>query len=69
MLIFGLSLVLMLGSYYSYIPMFVSVTLLIFRTALGDRMLKDELNGYVQYSLQTRYRLVPRIWQALHLLD
>lgn len=62
MLIFGLSSVLMLGSYYSYIPMFASVTLLIIRTVLEDRMLKDELDGYVEYSLQTRYRLVPMVW-------
>jgi protein-S-isoprenylcysteine O-methyltransferase Ste14 len=36
--------------------------LLILRTALEDRTLKVELNGYVEYARRVRYHLVPGIW-------
>ena len=32
------------------------------RTYLEDKMLKDELAGYLEYSQKTRYRLIPFIW-------
>ena len=32
------------------------------RTYLEDKMLKDELVGYLKYSQKTRYRLIPLIW-------
>jgi protein-S-isoprenylcysteine O-methyltransferase Ste14 len=40
---------------------FISVMLII-RTALEDRVLKDELAGYIAYADDTRYRLLPGIW-------
>jgi protein-S-isoprenylcysteine O-methyltransferase Ste14 len=36
--------------------------LLIIRTALEDRTLQAELNGYAEYARQVRYRLLPGIW-------
>lgn len=36
--------------------------LFIIRTSLEDMTLKKELKGYLDYSQQVRYRLIPYIW-------
>jgi len=36
--------------------------LYIFRTALEDRMLQEELPGYREYAQKVLYRLIPGIW-------
>jgi len=36
--------------------------LLIVRTALEDRTLQTELDGYTEYTEQVHYRLLPGIW-------
>ena len=51
-----------LGSRFGLIPAALMVALLIIRTALEDRTLQAELQGYVDYAKQTRYRLFPGIW-------
>jgi protein-S-isoprenylcysteine O-methyltransferase Ste14 len=38
------------------------VVALVIRTCLEDRMLVDELGGYVGYAIKTPYRLVPGVW-------
>ena len=38
----------------------VAVTVL--RTALEDRTLRQELDGYVAYAERVRYRLIPGVW-------
>jgi protein-S-isoprenylcysteine O-methyltransferase Ste14 len=50
------------GSLWSIIPVFFSISLLFTRTYLEDKTLKNELNGYLEYSQKTCYRLVPFIW-------
>ena len=51
-----------LGSRYALIlSVFLSV-LLVVRTHLEDRTLHEELEGYVEYATQTRYRLIPGVW-------
>jgi len=62
MLVSGFSLVLMLGSLYALIPLGVSMILLVTRTALEDRTLQLELEGYREYTEKTRYRLIPLVW-------
>jgi protein-S-isoprenylcysteine O-methyltransferase Ste14 len=52
----------MLGSWWALIAVGVQVMLLVIRTALEDQMLQEELPGYAEYVMQTRYRLVPGIW-------
>ena len=53
---------LLLDSFWIFIPVFlVSITLII-RTALEDRFLKENLDGYMEYSQRVRYRLIPWIW-------
>jgi protein-S-isoprenylcysteine O-methyltransferase Ste14 len=53
---------LLFGSLWSIIPIGFSLILLITRTALEDKTLKDELKGYSEYSEKTRYRIIPFIW-------
>jgi protein-S-isoprenylcysteine O-methyltransferase Ste14 len=53
---------LMLGALWSYIPVLLTVAVLVVRTALEDRTLLDELAGYEEYARRTRYRLLPGIW-------
>jgi protein-S-isoprenylcysteine O-methyltransferase Ste14 len=52
----------MLGSLFSFIPVFINIFLLIIRAYYEDRTLKIELNGYDEYSKVTKYRLFPYIW-------
>jgi protein-S-isoprenylcysteine O-methyltransferase Ste14 len=51
-----------LGSWWACIPMGVLVVNLFIRTALEDRTLQKELDGYKDYSGRVKYRLIPGIW-------
>ena len=53
---------LMFGSVWSFIPAGLIIILFIWRTALEDRTLQKELDGYMQYTQKTRYRLMPLLW-------
>ncbi len=56
----GLSLIFPYGSVW--ICMGATAVLVVIRTALEDRMLRNGLDGYLEYTRQTRYRLIPFIW-------
>ncbi len=58
----SLAVPLMLGSLWALIPGGLAVLLMIVRTALEDRTLQDELDGYRDYTKQVRYRLLPGVW-------
>lgn len=51
-----------LGSWWALLPSIVIGFLFVLRTAKEDRMLRDELPGYVEYTRRVRYRLAPGIW-------
>jgi len=53
---------LLLGSWWAYIPVVLSIVTYVMRTALEDRTLRDELPGYEEYTHRTRFRLLPPIW-------
>lgn len=53
---------LLFGSLWSIIPVAVLIVLLVVRTALEDRTLMNELEGYPGYTKKTRFRLIPYIW-------
>jgi len=53
---------LILGSLYALVPFFLYFALMITRTYLEDRTLRDELVGYREYADRVRYRLIPGIW-------
>ena len=57
-----ISIPLLLGSLWSLIPGGVMIVLIIIRTALEDRMLLAELEGYRSYADKVQYRLLPGLW-------
>ena len=59
---FELATPIMLGSLWALIAGVVAALLLVVRTALEDRTLHKELEGYAEYTQQTRYRLLPGVW-------
>ncbi len=62
LLISYLSIPLMLGSGWAYLPVFFLIVTLIVRTTLEDRTLRNELEGYREYSRRVRNRLIPGVW-------
>lgn len=59
---FELATPIMLGSLWALIPGVVAAALMVVRTALEDRMLREELPGYTEFAQRTRYRLLPGVW-------
>jgi len=53
---------LVLNAVWAYIPIGISITATVIRTALEDRTLHEELPGYQAYAKKTRYKLLPGIW-------
>ena len=51
-----------LGSWLALIPTFAFSVVIVRRTALEDRYLRQALPGYVGYTETVRYRLLPGIW-------
>jgi protein-S-isoprenylcysteine O-methyltransferase Ste14 len=52
----------MLGSLWALIPGGLSALLMVVRTALEDKLLLNELDGYKEYAARVGYRLLPGIW-------
>ncbi len=59
---FYLSTPLVLGSLFALIPAILAVSLIIVRTALEDKTLHEELEGYIDYAKQVRHCLIPGVW-------
>lgn len=53
---------LLFGSWWAFIPALLTIIAFVVRTALEDKTLQKELDGYVEYARQVRSRLVPGIW-------
>jgi protein-S-isoprenylcysteine O-methyltransferase Ste14 len=53
---------LLLGSLWALIPASLAVCQLIIRTAMEDKTLQEELEGYHNYADRVRYRLLPGVW-------
>jgi len=52
----------MLGSWWALIPGGLDAILFVVRTALEDKTLQAELDGYKDYAARVRYRLLPGMW-------
>jgi protein-S-isoprenylcysteine O-methyltransferase Ste14 len=50
------------GSWWSFVPVGLLLLIILIRTVFEDRLLRDKLAGYEEYTNQTRYRLLPGIW-------
>jgi protein-S-isoprenylcysteine O-methyltransferase Ste14 len=53
---------LFLNSLWALIPAAVIIMLFTLRTYLEDNTLQRELDGYLEYTKQVKYRLVPYVW-------
>jgi protein-S-isoprenylcysteine O-methyltransferase Ste14 len=62
MIVCGVAVPLMLGSLWALILAVVGVGVAVLRTALEDRTLQNELEGYREYASRVRYRLIPGVW-------
>ena len=62
MISYALATPFLLGSPWALIPGGVTVSLIIVRTAVEDRTLLAELDGYQDYAARVRYRLLPGVW-------
>jgi protein-S-isoprenylcysteine O-methyltransferase Ste14 len=51
-----------LGSLWGLAVSAVAVALFVTRTALEDRTLQEELEGYADYAKRVKYRLLPGVW-------
>lgn len=52
----------LLDSWWALIPVLLIFLVIIVRTRLEDRFLKESLEGYRAYAQRVRYRLIPGIW-------
>ena len=57
-----LSTPLLLGSIWALIPSIGSVIFYVLRTSLEDATLISELPGYLEFTRETRFRLLPGVW-------
>jgi protein-S-isoprenylcysteine O-methyltransferase Ste14 len=62
MILLGLGVPLILGSWWALVPGVLTGIIFVVRTALEDQMLRAELSGYVEYADRVRYRLLPGVW-------
>jgi len=51
-----------LGSIYAILMSFLVMIIFIIRTAMEDKTLLNELEGYEKYSQKVKYKLIPFIW-------
>ena len=42
--------------------MAITIVTIVVRTVLEDKMLKDGLDRYLEYTNKTKYKLIPFIW-------
>jgi len=56
------SIPLIIGSLYAFIPVMIYSAMMILRTNLEDRTLRDELPGYAEYAERVKFRLLPGVW-------
>lgn len=61
-ILFWLSTPLALGSYVAWPAFAALVPFYVFRLLNEEKVLRQELPGYPEYCLRTRYRLVPFVW-------
>lgn len=53
---------LFLDSLWAFLPVAFMTIVLVIRTHLEDHALQNELEGYRDYALRVRYRLIPGVW-------
>jgi len=61
-ILYTLSIPLIMGSVFTFVPVGIYVILFIIRASLEDRTLHEELDGYSEYARQVKHKLFPGIW-------
>jgi len=61
-ILFTVLMPILLGSLWALIPAGLALPAYVVRTALEDRTLHAELDGYPEYVARVRYRLLPGVW-------
>jgi protein-S-isoprenylcysteine O-methyltransferase Ste14 len=61
-ILYSVSAAIVLESLWALIPAGLILIVTIIRTALEDRTLRAELEGYADYAGRVRYRLIPFVW-------
>lgn len=51
-----------LGSWWALVVVLIGVALLVIRILDEERMLREQLSGYLEYMHRVRYRVVPLVW-------
>lgn len=59
---FTLATPLILNSWWAFAPAAATAAITVLRTALEDRTLHKELDGYANYARRVRSRLLPAVW-------
>jgi protein-S-isoprenylcysteine O-methyltransferase Ste14 len=62
MLLCTLATPVVLGTSWGFVPATLLSGVIVARTTLEDRTLREELIGYRAYADRVRYRLMPRLW-------
>ncbi len=58
----AISVPILLGSLWALAFAIPAGVLMVIRTSKEDRLLQDELPGYIEYTSEVRYRLIPGVW-------
>ena len=58
----AIGMALSLGSFWALIPAGFASLVLIVRTQWEDQTLQEELDGYKEYAMRVRYKLIPGVW-------
>lgn len=61
-IIFTIGTPLLLGSFWGLIPAIIILLPVLIRTYLEDKTLQKELIGYIDYTMQVKYRIIPFVW-------
>jgi len=61
-ILYTLSIPLIMGSVFTFIPVGIYAILYMIRTTLEDRTLHKELDGYSEYAKKVKHKLIPGIW-------
>ena len=61
-LLANLAIPLLLDSLWTFIPVLLSLLVIIIRTSLEDQALQEKLSGYREYAQEVPFRLFPGVW-------
>ena len=61
-ILYDIGIPLIFGSLLTIIPVSIIIGIFILRTYLEDKTLQEELEGYLEYTKKTKYRLIPKVW-------